>query len=159
MSRVGYLRDQQRRLAEQAASKQKEKHMSGMFAAPAAPSGGIELKEHLGSLLLVEVLAQEHGVNTAHGPADPVRANIAVIEGTKAGETYDDALLFPKVLISQLKGQVGQKVLGRLGQGTAKPGQSAPWVLNEATPEDIAKAEAWVQQNAKPAVTSAQAPF
>jgi hypothetical protein len=39
---------------------------------------------------------------------------------------------------------IGQKVLGRLGQGQGKPGQSAPWLLNEATAEDITKAEAWV---------------
>jgi len=50
-------------------------------------------------------------------------------------------------------------VLGRLGQGQGKPGQSAPWLLQEASADDIAKAEAWVRQNATPIVQSAQAPF
>jgi hypothetical protein len=129
------------------------------FKAPAAPGDGITWANHLGALLLVEVVAQEHGVSTVHGPADPVRANVAVIDGPGAGDTYEDTLIFPKLLISQTKGSVGQKVLGRLGQGNQKPGQSAPWLLQEASAEDIAKAEAWVAANSKPAVTSAAPPF
>ncbi|KQP24315.1 hypothetical protein [Aeromicrobium sp. Leaf272] len=62
------------------------------------------------------------------------------------------------MLQSQLRGSVGQKVLGRLGQGNAKPGQSAPWLLNEATADDVAKAEQWVAQYA-PTVTTAKPPF
>lgn len=146
------------RLAEQAASKKKEKHMS-MFATPSAPGDGIKWADHLGALLLVDVLGIEAGMQTVHGPTDAVRANVAVIDGTGAGATYDDTLIFPKILASQTKNNVGQKVLGRLSQGAAKPGQSAPWILAEATADDIAKAEAWVKQNQAPAVTSAQAPF
>jgi hypothetical protein len=44
--------------------------------------------------------------------------------------------VFPKVLASQLRSSVGGKVIGRLGQGIAKPGQSAPWTLNAATDAD-----------------------
>lgn len=129
------------------------------FSTPAAPSGGIDWANFKGSLLLVEVLAQEHGVQTVHGLADPVRANVKVIDGPGAGDSYDDTLIFPKVLIGQTKSKVGEKVLGRLGQGVAKPGQSAPWQLDAASAEDIAKAEAWVAANSKPAVTSAAPPF
>jgi hypothetical protein len=45
-----------------------------------------------------------------------------------------------------LKNKVGQKVLARIGQGTAKPGKSAPWILIDATsnPADLAKANAFV---------------
>jgi hypothetical protein len=40
-----------------------------------------------------------------------------------------------------LKGRVGQKVLAVLGKGTAKPGQSAPWILVDATTDsDCVKA-------------------
>lgn len=129
------------------------------FAAPAAPSGGIEWAQFKGSLLLIDVLSQEHGVQTVHGSTDPVRANVAVIDGPGAGETFDDTLIFPKVLIGQTKSKIGEKVLGRLGQGIAKPGQSAPWQLDAASADDIAKAEAWVRANAKPTVTSAAPPF
>jgi hypothetical protein len=35
-----------------------------------------------------------------------------------------------------LKGRIGQKVLAVLGKGTAKPGQSAPWILVDATTDN-----------------------
>ena len=130
-----------------------------MFAAPSAPSGGITWADHKDALLLIEPLSFEAGMSTAFGTSDAVRANVHVIDGPGAGESYEDTLIFPKILASQTKNQIGQKVLGRLGQGQAKAGQSAPWLLNEATPEDIAKAEAWVKTNQAPTVTSAQAPF
>lgn len=134
-----------------------------MFAAPSAPSGGIDFKDLNGALLLVDVLGVEEHVPTVHtkpGEKSPaVRADVAVLDGTQAGTRYDDTLIFPKILQSQTKTHVGEKVLGRLGQGVAKPGQSAPWQLIEATAEDIAKAEAYVAANAKPSVTSAAAPF
>lgn len=128
------------------------------FASPGTPGSGIKLADHLGALLLVEVLGVETGIPTTFGDSDAVKANVHVIDGDGAGTDYDDTLIFPKVLQSQLKKSVGQKVLGRLGQGQAKPGQSAPWLLNEATAEDVTKAEAWVAQHS-PSVTSAAAPF
>jgi hypothetical protein len=130
-----------------------------MFSAPSSPSDGITWENHNGALILIDVLGQEHGVKTSFGEKDPVRANIAVIDGPGAGETFDDSLIFPTLLISQTRNQIGNKVLGRLGTGNAKPGQKPPWLLQEATPEDIAKAEKWVTEHAKPAVQSAQAPF
>lgn len=134
-----------------------------MFAAPSAPSGGIDFKDYNGALLLIDVLGVEDHVPTVHtkpGEKSPaVRANVVVLDGPQAGTKYDDTLIFPKILQSQTKTHVGEKVLGRLGQGTAKPGQSAPWQLAEASAEDVAKAQAWVTQNSQPAVTSAAPPF
>lgn len=129
------------------------------FATPAAPSSGIKWENHKGALIIVEPLSFESGIQTSFGVADAVKANVVVIDGPGAGEKYDETLVFPKLLAAQLKNQIGQRVLGRLGQGTAKPGQSAPWILSEASADDIAKAEAWVAQQAKGAVTSAAAPF
>lgn len=128
------------------------------FEQPAAPGGGIEWATHKGALLLVEPTSFESGVNTKFGVNDAVKANVHVIEGPGAGESYEDTLIFPKLLVSQTKSMVGRKVLGRLGQGDAKSGQSAPWLLLEASPEDIKKAEAWVSQHA-PTITGAAAPF
>lgn len=157
MSHVGYLRHHAL-LADRREQKRKKEHMS-QFATPSAPSGGITWANHKNALVLVEPVSFEVGIQTSFGAADAVKATVHVIEGTGAPATYEDTLIFPKLLVSQTKGMVGQKVLGRLGQGSAKPGQSAPWLLNEATADDISKAEAWVAQNAKPAVASAQAPF
>lgn len=108
------------------------------FAAPAPATGGVDLKTLLGTLLIIEPHGVEDGIQTVHGPSSAVRATIHVVDGTSAGEVHEDVLLFPKVLQGQLKSRVGQKVLGRLGQGLARPGQSAPWVIQEATAADVA---------------------
>lgn len=127
-----------------------------MFSQPSAPSGGVNWSDHKGKLLLVEPLSFEPGIKTSFGDADAVKANVYAIE---ADEAFEDTLIFPKLLVSQTKGQIGAKVLGRLGQGQAKPGQSAPWLLEEATADDIAKAEEWVKARAASSVTTAAAPY
>lgn len=123
------------------------------FANPATASG-FTPKDHLGALILFNVTGVEHGISTAYGETDAVRADIAVLDGPNAGETYDDSLVFPRVLQSQLRSRVGEKVLGRLGQGQAKSGQSAPWMLADATEADKKVARAHLAK--APAVS---APF
>jgi len=104
------------------------------FADPSAPGGDkLPLADINGSLLLFEVHEALKDVNTVHGPCDPVRVTCHVLDGTSKGEVYDDALVFPKILSSQLRDKVGGVVVARLGQGIAKPGQSAPWTLNAVT--------------------------
>lgn len=138
------------------------------FAMPSS-SSGIDLSSLKGSLLIVEVLSLEEHVPTVHtqaGEKSPaVRANVSVIDGPREGDEYVDVLIFPKVLQSQLKTNVGKKVLGRLGQGLPKPGKNAAWELAAATPQDIAAAQAWSAQrtmtSAAPAssTATAQPPF
>jgi hypothetical protein len=96
----------------------------------------LDYKELNGRLLLVEPRSLEEGVNTSLGVKEAVRADVAVLDGPTAGATYPDSLIFPRVLIGQLRSRVGQKVLGRLGQGMASPGQNPPWVLSAATDAD-----------------------
>lgn len=137
--------------------------MTDQFADPATPSSGMDLNEYSGSLLLFQVLGVEPHVPTVHtkpGEQSPaVRANVTALDGPAAGRLYEDTLIFPKILQSQLKSRVGQMVLGRLGRGVAKPGQSAPWMLNPATEQDKAIANAHMRQAAAPRVQSAEAPF
>lgn len=127
--------------------------MSDLFSSPATATG-LDLKALLGSLLLVEVHSIETGIPTSFGASDAVRADVAVLDGDQAGETYNDTLVFPKVLQSQLKSRVGGKVLGRLGQGQAKPGQSAPWVLQEPTEADKQLATQWITQVSTPSAAA-----
>lgn len=112
--------------------------MSNPFASPAPASGGLDLKSLLGALLIVEPLSIEEGVQTVHGPATAVRATVHVVDGPNANDVHEDVLIFPKVLVGQLRTRINQRVLGRLGQGLARPGQSAPWILQEAEAADIA---------------------
>lgn len=115
------------------------------FSQPAA-STGIEWASLNGALLIIEPVEVVEEINTNFGTTSAVRSNVTVIDGDKAGDVYDDTLVFPKVLQSQLKSRTGQKVLGRLGQGQAKPGQSPPWMLNPATPQDEQAATQWLAQ-------------
>lgn len=132
------------------------------YAAPAEPSG-ISYTDLNGALLLIKVHSVEPDVPTAFskpGQANPaIRADVTVLDGGQAGESYEDALVFPKVLQGQLKSRVGQLVLGRLGQGQAKAGQSAPWRLNPATTADEQVADLHLRKVTTPAGTSAEPPF
>jgi len=122
---------------------------SNPFATPAPPGSGINWQELLGLLLVIEPIAQETGIKTAYGESDAVRADVVVLEGDEPGKEYLDTLVFPKVLGGQLSRSIGQKVLGRLGQGTAKPGQSPPWMLLEASAQDIELGQRYLASRAQ----------
>jgi len=109
--------------------------MSEQFTDPGT-STGIQWGDVKGSLLLVTVHSLEPGIVTSLGEKDAIRADIVVLDGDQSGEVYDDALVFPRKLIGQLRPRIGEKVLGRLGQGNAKPGQNPPWELTPATDAD-----------------------
>ena len=127
--------------------------MADEFSAPSSASG-IKWDELKGSLLLITVNEFRPEVRTMHGDQPAVSADVVALDGDAEGATYADTLVFPKVLISQLKARAGGgKVLGRLGKGTAKPGQSAPWMLSEATEDDKTKARAYISK------TTVEAPF
>ena len=111
------------------------------YTAPSAGGGDkLPLADLEGALLRIDVLEALTDISTSFGIANPIRANVVALDGKNKGDDYDDTLIFPRVLVSQLKGSVGKVVLGRLGKGTAKSGQSAPWMLSAPTDDDIAVA-------------------
>ena len=135
--------------------------MTSTYADPSTPSG-VDLKSLLGALLLITVhehLTGDKAISTSFGPAEPIRCDVAVLDGPSTGEVHADTLIFPRVLIGQLRPNIGKKVLGRLGQGTAKPGQSAPWTLLASSDDDKATAVRYETHVAASAVTSVDAPF
>jgi hypothetical protein len=108
----------------------------------------LPLDELEGSLLLLEVHEQIDEIQTTFGPAQPIRADVHALDGPHKGGEYVDALIFPRVLIGQLRGSIGSRVLGRLGKGVPKAGQSAPWRLELATAADRAIGERWEAEHA-----------
>ena len=105
-----------------------------VFAAPAAGGGSdVRPADLEGHLLIVEPLEYVASIPTSMGDKDAVRVTIHDITDST---TYEAVLWFPKVLVGSLKGRVGQKVLAVLGKGTAMPGQSAPWILVDATTDN-----------------------
>lgn len=126
------------------------------FAAPAAPGSGISWADFQGALLMITPKSVETGIQTAYGVSDAVKADVVVLDGPHAPAEIGDTLVFPKLLQSQLSSRIGQRVLGRLGQGQGKPGQSPPWLLSEATDQDKQVGIQWLnrqsgQQIAQPA--------
>ena len=112
----------------------------------------IDYSELKGSLLLFEVQGYEPHINTVHtkpGEQNPaIRAALTVIDGPQAGTHYDDMLVFPKVLIGQMRSKVGKMVLGRLILGEVlRPGTTAPWRLETATDADKQAATAMLSRN------------
>jgi hypothetical protein len=123
------------------------------FASPASATG-IEWATLNGALLIVEVHEVVKDINTAFGVTDAVRATVTPVDGPTKGAAYQDTLIFPRMLRSQLAPNVGKTVLGRLGQGQAKPSQSPPWLLQEATPEDQTAAAAFLVAQAAGQLTA-----
>ncbi len=110
--------------------------MTDQFDSPGTAGAGIEWKSLLGRLLLIKAYSAEK-VMTTFGENDCIRADVTVLDGDD-GESYLDTLIFPRILQSQVKHSIGTEklTLGRLGQGVAKPGQSAPWRLEDPTEQD-----------------------
>jgi len=122
------------------------------FASPAAGGTGTSISDLDGHLLVVEPLEHASSITTSNGPRDAIRATVHDIT---TSTTHDDMLIFPKVLVGSLKGRIGQRVLATLGRGIAKPGQNAPWVLNDMSSDPGAVNDATRYLNGRTASTIA----
>ena len=85
-----------------------------------------------GHLLIVEPTEYIEKMTTSMGESDAVSVTVHDIN---TQETHEHVLWFSRVLVSSLKARMGHKVLGIMGKGDAKPGQTAPWVLKDASGE------------------------
>lgn len=129
-----------------------------MFTAPAAGGGSdVRPADLEGHLLIVEPQEYCETIPTSMGDKDAVRVTI---HDVTESATHEDVLWFPKVLVGSLKGRIGQKVLAVLGKGTAKPGQSAPWILVDAStePDAVKAATAYLESIAGNQFTPAADP-
>jgi hypothetical protein len=120
-----------------------------IFASPSSSGGGDRLNvgDINGHHVIVNVLSVEN-VQTTLGMSEAIKINVADLT---TGLASTGVLWFSKVIVSSLKNFAGSGslVLGTVGQGVAKPGQNAPWVLNSADhiPEVVAAATAWLDAN------------
>lgn len=104
------------------------------------PASGSKFRpaDYQGHLLLVWPTEYRTGIKTDYGDSDAIAARVVVLDGENGYEEHDNVLFFQAALIGTLKPSVGNNkpVLGRLGRGTSKPGQSAPFILTPFTEED-----------------------
>lgn len=119
-----------------------------MFDAPSTLSGDIAKPADLsGHLLIVVPKEYRENIPTKMGVSDAVSVDLADVD---TGQVYRSALWFNVALISATKDKIGgQPILARMGQGVAKTGQTAPWVLEAANNDGaaVARATAWLGAN------------
>jgi len=129
-----------------------------MFQQPAAAGDLFKTADHLGSLVLIWAREYRQGIVTSAGVSDAIAGDVHVLQGPGAGEIFENTLLFGKALVPSLQSAVGQDpVLARIGQGIAKAGQTAPWILQPYTENDAAVASAWITAH-KPGFQKADTP-
>lgn len=117
------------------------------LSAPSASSGGDRWSkdEHLDHLTLFVGPFETREIESAYGPATPTHCeSIACVE---CREAWQDALVFGAAIAPRLVGDPDAEiVVGRLGQGLAKPGRSAPWTLDDPTEADLQAAEQFLEE-------------
>lgn len=121
-----------------------------------SPASGAKITNFEGCLLLLQPTEYRENIGTSFGPADAVVTQVAVLDGQDAGQEHSGVLIFQKALMGQLRPKVGsgRYVLGRLGRGIAKAGQSAPWMLLDPSDADKEAARAHLNK-----ATADQPPF
>ncbi|MGW6498564.1 hypothetical protein [Nonomuraea angiospora] len=133
------------------------------FSQPApANASDIKIADYVGHLILFYPRELKDGISTSNGVTDAIVADVVILTHPEGPKAERDVLIFQKVLKGSLKGKIGaDPVLARLAKGVAKPGQSAPYVLNEYDQNDAAYATQYLNSvggNPFPSFQAAPAP-
>lgn len=93
-------------------------------------------------LVIIFPHSVETEILTAFGVKDAVRCDIHDVD---SGQVMLDALIFPQRLVGQTRRcERGKAVVGRVTLGEPKAGQKPPWQLSDPTPDDFARARAYL---------------
>lgn len=127
------------------------------FASPGNQSESVKVADLANHLLIITPIEYKTGIQTVHGIAEAVEVNVYDLD---TNTEHNSLLWFNVALRNALKTKLNQKVLARIGQGPAKPGKSAPWILLDATSDAaaIAKANAYLAATPAPVAAAAAAP-
>ena len=110
------------------------------FTAPSSSSESVKPADLDGHLLIIKPIEYKASISTSLGDTDAIECNIIDVT---TGKHHDSVLFFNVALKSALKPNIGKIVLAKMGQGIAKPGKSAPWILNPVSDQgDIDSATA-----------------
>ena len=119
------------------------------FSAPASSEATVKPADLQGHLLIIKPVEYKTGITTSLGEAEAIEVDLIDLD---TNTEHNSVLFFNVALRSALKSNIGKSVLARIGQGVAKPGKSAPWILINATDSqaDIDKATAYLAGNISP---------
>ena len=126
------------------------------FASPGNQSESVKVADLANHLLIITPIEYKTGIQTVHGIAEAVEVNVYDLD---TSTEHNSLLWFNVALRNALKTKINEKILARIGQGPAKPGKSAPWILLDATsdPQALMKANNYLL-TAAPAPKPAPAP-
>jgi hypothetical protein len=133
-------------------TKEKGNEMTSPFTALVQEESSVVKPADLqGHLLIIKPIEYIESIMTKIGESEAVVIELIDLD---TNEHFAKVLFFNKVLVSALKPNIGKSVLARIGQGVAKPGKSAPWILMDATTdaEAVAKATAYLAGTMAPPV-------
>jgi len=100
--------------------------------------------EHVGRLVLFAGIEKDAWTDPAGATKSIARVTLVVVmDGPDGPAAFDDVLIFGAALAPSLYRAKVPVVVGVIGQGEAKPGKSAPWILNDATEEQLGAARSW----------------
>jgi len=125
------------------------------FASPGNQSESVKVADLANHLLIITPIEYKTGIQTVHGIAEAVEVNVYDLD---TNTEHNSLLWFNVALRNALKTKLNQKVLARIGQGPAKPGKSAPWILLDATSDATAIGKANAYLAAPPAPVATPAP-
>lgn len=126
-----------------------------MFDAPSVGNGNsVRPADVEGHVIVCQPIEYVGSMSTSFGETDAIRLTVHDISEK---ESHDDVLWFSAALVGSLKRDIGKMVLGKMGKGDAKAGQSAPWVIIDLTSNEKAVAAASKYMNERTA-TSLSAP-
>ena len=127
------------------------------FSAPSSGGEGVSAADVDGHIIVVEPLEYVTSITTSYGEKDAVRCRV---HDLSTQTTHEDCLWFPMALVGQLKGLIGQRVLGQMGRGEAKAGQSAPWKITPLNDnaDAVTAATAYLTQQTSATLTAPAAP-
>ena len=132
--------------------------MTNSFTAPSSgESTNVKPADLEGHLLIITPVEYKAGIQTSLGETDAIEVDLVDLD---TNTQHTSVLFFNVGLRNALRGNIGKQVLARISQGAAKPGKSAPWILENAADksEDIAKATAYLASKAAPTPTPAASP-
>jgi hypothetical protein len=110
------------------------------FSAPSTmEDSGFRAKDAVDHLLLIHPIEFREDMRTSYSKVGELSpAVVCNITDLDEDEEFDSVILWQVALVNALKTQIGSKVLARMTQGQAKPGQSAPYILADATQDAAA---------------------
>ena len=122
--------------------------MSDDFASTPPPPPKFGVSMLAGQVCIVVPHKLTVGVATQFGIKDVLDVSVVVLSGQYAGQEYLGEQFMTSDIVNQLRGQVGQVLLGRIALAPgAKPGSMGPLVLADAGPEGTSAAEKWKAEN------------